>query len=405
MALPNIDIQFVNNGTAVAPLADGLFGVIGQCASGPNLDHYTNYTITKMADLAALGIIDTVDDHTVYKFFKEFYSTASEGTKVILMVIPRADKMSDQFDVLAGETFSKAALMMSNSQDLIRGIFCVYNPSLPGVIVNQLDTDCTLLSTKAQLFCENYTSVNKSPVWVLSEAYNFQGNVGALPLLSNGTSNRFGFVIGDLEQRTGTTLQKGASIGLVAGRLATIPVQRNPGRKKDGALTEAQVYIVDDKVEESDIAGIHDKGYITFRTFPKKSGYYLTDCPLATAVSDDYHYLTARRVVDKAFIIVYDDLSEELLNDIPVTNTGTIDPIFAKTLEGRISQKIFLQMGLTGEISVDASNANDKGCVVEIDLTHPVAATSKIKFNKLQVRPKGYIRFVDVPLGVVDLNS
>lgn len=403
MALPNVDINFVNSGSGSEPLVDGLFGVIAQAEATPQLLHNTSVTISKFADLATFGIVDSIANHDLFKFLEEFYSVAPEGTKLILMIIPRDEQMSDQFISAVGAPL--ASKLMQESGDNIRGVFCVYNPETPNLIVDGIDSDCWELRSNANNWAINYTENQKSPVWVISQAYNYQGIVSALLNLTLASTNRFGLVLGDREKRTGTTSQYGSSLGLVAGKLASISVQRNPGRRRDGAITLDKMYIVDTPIDQADVAAIHDKGYITFRTFPKKTGAFISDCPLATSVSDDYRYLTTRRVVDKAAIIAYDELAEEILEDIVVTNSGTIDPIYAKQIEGRISNQIRLQMTLNGELSSDNTNPNDKGCEVLIDLTHPFASTSTLKFSTFKVRPKGYVRFVDVPIGVVDFST
>ncbi len=409
--LPGINIEFQNGALGqVVPLPDGCFGVVTMADEVPTtFVHETPYIVKSMKDVADLGITDTVGNHILYKFLEEFFTEGGTGQELWIMAFPKLDvstpvKMSDLFTSVSGEV--PVAKLMNAANGKLRGLFALWNPdaTYTPVITDGMDADVALTKTKAQAFLENYTNTKKAPAFCVLEAYAFTGIKTALADLTYETNNRVAVLIGDTETRTGVTASKGTALGVLAGRLAKNSVQTNIGRVADGSVKQLSMYILDDKVEDYDVESLHDKGYITFRTHVGKSGYFFTDDPLATEVADDYHYLTMRRVIDKAFRIAYNTLLNFLLDDVQLTNQGTVSPIYAKTIEGQVINAIYSQMTANGELSAELTDTNDKAVVCVVDLTNNVAATSKLNVT-VQVRPKGYARYIDVPLGFVPVNN
>jgi hypothetical protein len=359
-----------------------------------------------MQDVAALSIVDNVNNHPFYKFLRDYYAEAAAGTKLYILPVPRTQTMSYQFTPgVNGKVPVEAITEVSNGE--VSLVFTCYNPdnTITLTLDDGLDQDVWLTVTAAQAFCEGYIASKNTPLRVITEGFFFDGDHTALPDLNTMTNDRVQILIGNDESRTGLTAAKGAAIGAYAGRLATIGVSTNPGRKKDGPLLDAQVYIKSTSVENYDVTSLHDKNYVTFRTHNNSSGYYITDCPMATAKTDDYSKLTRGRVIDKAYKIAFTVLSEEILEDFSVTSSGTIDPIYAKSIEGKVINAIYTQMTLNRELSADNTNPLDKGCVVTVDITYPTASTSTIKLQTLAVRPRGYAEFIIVPLGFAPVNS
>ena len=151
-------------------------------------------------------------------------------------------------------------------------------------------------------------------------------------------------------------------------------------------------------LEVADVESIHDKGYITLRTFVGKNGYFYSDDYLATKVIDDYRSLTARRTIDKAYRIAYNTLLEQLLDEIPVNDDGTMQYPMIKSWQGLVESAIALQMTANGELSADVTNPKDRGVQCFIDPTQNIVSTSRINI-KVRVRPFGYGRYIDVYLG------
>ena len=94
---------------------------------------------------------------------------------------------------------------------------------------------------------------------------------------------------------------------------------------------------------------LSDKGYIVYREFPTKSGYFYSGDPTAIADTDDLNTIARNRIIDKAIKIAYSTYVEELDDDVEVTEAGLLDPALVTYLQ----QKIISQAtaNFKGEIS------------------------------------------------------
>ena len=204
--------------------------------------------------------------------------------------------------------------------------------------------------------------------------------------------NRVGVLIGDTVKAS-----EGAAVGVMAGRLASVPVQRNIGRVKDGALKPTAMYLGDKPVEEnaSAVSDLYDAGYITPRKYVGKAGYFFTDDRLACVPTDDYAHITARRTIDKAYRIAYAALLDLMLDELPVNEDGTLQHGIIMAWQQMMENAVNRAMTAQGELSADAEGA---GCKAYIDPKQNVLATSRVELT-LKVRPFGYARYVDVKLG------
>jgi hypothetical protein len=407
--LPGIDIQFQNGQLGqVIDLPDGVSGLLASAAAvSTTFLLNTPYQIKSMIDVAALGIINDVNNYKLYKTLKEFYAESGEGTELWLMGFAKTTKVSDWFalDVVTGKAPAEKLLDAANGK--LKFLFTAFSPSeayVP-VVTDGIDDDVMVAVNLAQILAEAYTANKYAPFFTIIEGYAFDGDKVALTDLSTASFNRAMIVLGDSETRTGATASKGAAIGILAGRLAKNQVHVNIGKVRDGAVSSLTAFILDTPAESYDVEALHDKGYVTFRQHTGKSGYFFTDDPLACEVADDYHYAGRRRVIDKAFRLAYAAMLEFLLDDNTVNNNGTISPIYAKSVENEVESLIFKQMTANGELSFDPNDAKDRGVICQVDLTHNVTSTSKLKIAKLQVKTKGTNRWIDVPLGFVPVTA
>lgn len=407
--LPGIDIQFKNGQLGqVIDLPDGVSGLLASAAAvSTTFALNTPYQIKSMVDVAALGIINDVNNYKLYKTLKEFYEEAGEGTELWLMGFAKTTKVSDWFtvDVVTGKTPAEKLLDAANGK--LKFLETAFSPSeaYTPTITAGMDADVLIAANLAQILSEAYTSNKYAPFFTIIEGYAFDGNKVTLEDLTTASFNRVMIVLGDSEKRTGTTATKGAAIGILAGRLAKNQVHVNIGKVRDGAVSSLTAFILDTPVESYDVEALHDKGYVTFRQHTGKSGYFFTDDPLACEIADDYHYAGRRRVIDKAYRLAYAAMLEFLLDDNTVNNDGTISPIYAKSVENEVESLIFKQMTANGELSFDPNDAKDRGVICQVDLTHNVTSTSKLKIAKLQVKTKGTNRWIDVPLGFVPVTA
>ena len=416
--LPGINIEFDNgNIGAVVPSPDGCFGLVTMADEvADTFVHETPYVVKSMQDVAALGLVDDIGNHRLYKFLFEFFQEGGSGQELWLMAFskmkPNIDPEEPDEVVLMSELFTPdvsglapAEMLLNASNGKLRGLFALFNPSAAyvPVITNGIDDDVALCLSLAQPLLEDYTDRKSAPAFMIIEGYAFNGNHISLPDFTQASYNRIGVMIGDTEKRTGDTASKGAAIGVLAGRLAKNRVHVNIGKVRDGALNPLGFFIVDTPVESYDVDSIHSKGFITLRSHVGKSGYFFSDDPLACEISDDYHYLARRRTIDKAYRIAYTTALNYVLDEVPVNNDGTVSPFYAKTIEGHVEREVYNQMTLNGELSSNPQDSKDLGVTCKVDLTVNIVATSRLKMT-LRVRPFGYNRWIDILLGF-DINN
>lgn len=408
--LPGISIKFDNGNLAtVVATADGVLGLLASAVAV--VDKFalnTPYAVKGMTDVAALGILPDVNNYQLYKTLKEFYEEAGEGTKLWLMGFAKTDKVSDWFTPSVTTGKAPVNILLDQANGEIVGLFTSFSPSeaYTLTITNGMDADVVLAKQKAQLLAEQYTVSNYAPLFVLLEAYGFNGTHLELADLNTESNNRVGVVIGNTETRTGTVPSVGAASHIIAGRIAKTQVHERAGKVKNGALKTLTAFVLDIPVEQYDIEALHDKGYISFRSHVRKSGYYISDDPLATnKATDDYHNIALRRTIDKAYRLAHNIASNEILADFSLMNDGTIDPFYAKDVEGNIEREIAQQMTANGELSASKTDKDDLGVTAKFDLTKNVATTNKIELT-LRVRPKGYAEQFEIKLGYnVTLNN
>lgn len=360
------------------------------------------YFITSLAQAEAMGILDTIDNHDLHKFFVQFYSENLPGTPIAFMAVTPSTLMSTMLN-----NPDYAYKLLNVAQGSIKGLFVLPDATTAITEPNGLDADVLMAAQNAYQLRTTYIYEKAAPFFVGIPGIGFNGDQAALPSINTNNFEGVGILLGDSEPMTGAITNYNVSLGLLAGRFAKNAVHRNIGAVADGALlVETQeMYLGDALIDTVNVTMIHDKGFITFRTHTGFTGYFFTDDPLAVSDTDDYYHLTNRRVIDKAYRIVHKTLSPLLLADIPVTNSGTILPTFAKTWEGKIIKAIADSMTANGELSSDPNDPNDTGVKCKIKLTNNILSSQTIQFEELSVRPKGYARYINVPLGFINVSN
>lgn len=183
----------------------------------------------------------------------------------------------------------------------------------------------------------------------------------------------------------------GSEIGLLLGRLAATPVQRQPGRVKDGALPLTEAFVNDKRVENArlEIETASSKGYMTVYTISGKAGYYFADAPMACAVTGDFAEIPLRRVINKLIRVAYGVYVNELMDEIALEEDGTLRPGVIKYYEGLIENAVNEQMTADGEVSA---------CRAEMATDQNVVASGCLTVS-LKVIPMGYAKEITVDLG------
>ena len=397
--LPRVKIYFENGALgSVIPSPDGVLGIIcsGVTVAG-TFSLATAYTLRKFDDLKTNLGITTANNPNIVKMVTDFYATAGDGTEVWIMAFANTVSLTDMLD----KTLAYAKLLVQAANGRLRGIIASRTPAqgYSPTVTHGLDDDVYAAVLKAQELAEWATTSLFAPLFVIIEGRNYSGVAADLSDQTLATKNRVGILIGDTVSDSGN-----AMMGMIAGRIAAIPVHRNIGRVKDGPIQSLVAYLKDKKVELADPESVHDKGFITLRTFVGRSGYFFSDDILCTLVSDDYRSLTARRTIDKAYRIAYDTHLQEVLSEISVNEDGTMQPAMVKSWQGMVENAIALQMTANGELSADVTNPKDRGCECYIDEKQNVVSTSSITI-KVRVRPFGYARYLDVYLGFTTVST
>lgn len=380
MGLPQVDVQITNGNLGqIEANTDGIVGLIVSGTATDEMPLNTGKVIYKLSDLEALEITESTHAGA-YRHISEFYAE-KEGQECWIMLCNPTTSMTDICD----KTNNYAAKLMRDSGNRIRNIYVTRTPGggYTPTITAGLDADCYTALTKAQELAEYFASAEESsPIRVLIEARSFSGTASALTDLTTMTKNRAGLIL------MSSTNDGSSSVGLYAGRKANNPVQRKPSRVKDGALPIDECYVGATAVNGySGITMIHDKGFITARTFAKKTGFYFASDRMATALTDDYSSHARGCVIDKAHIIAYNIYTEELDDDIDIDTAGRIAPGILKSLEAKIESAVNLSMA--GEISsFDAY----------IDPNQNVLSTNKTTVE-MNIIPKGYNSNIEVKLG------
>ena len=392
--LPRVKIQFQNGAlNQVTPSPDGLLGLLlSGVAVADTFALLTVYILRSLVDLQRLGV-SKENNAFIYKTVAEFYAEAGEGTEVRLMAVPAATTLTEMAD--PDGTIGKAFINSANGA--LRGLIISREPDGTYVptITNGMDADVATALAKAQQLAEWATDVKFAPVFVIVDGYAYSGNPVDLTDLKAFNYNRVGVFVGSTISGA-----KNASVGVLAGKIAGSAVHKNVGRVIAGPIASTTAFISDKAVEVADVESLNDKGYITFRTFTGRAGYFFSDDHLATAAGDDYSHLTARRTIDKAYRIIYTTMLEILLQEFPVNPDGTIQPAIAKAWEAEAEQDVALAMTANGELS---SIDGDSGIQCEIVKGINIVATGKLNMVA-RVRPFGYARFVDVMLGFTTIN-
>lgn len=400
--LPRVKIDFSNGALgSVSPSEDCVVGLVCTAvAVAGKLSLATPYILHTLDDLTQLGVTSADNDANafLYKQVKEFYDQAGDGAELRIYGLPNTVKPSEVCDVSAN--YAKDFINKSNGK--LRCLAVAFKPAAgyTTTITDGLNGDVMTAAHKAQALAEWATNTLYAPLFVLLAGRGFaKENIARLPDLTQNEYNRVGILIGDTVSES-----EGAAIGLLAGRVAACPVQRHIGRVKDGALNALEIFIDDQDAAIANVDTLNSNGFITFRTFTGKSGYFFADDSLATAVADDYCSMARRRTIDKAYRICYATMIEHVNDEVPVTNEGKIVPAVAKSWESEIVTAIVNQMTANGELGADPTDADDKGVKCYIDYDQNVLATSQINVV-VQVKPYGYAKYINVELGFMTTNT
>lgn len=433
--LPGVNMSFTNGNLGVkTQLDDGVFLAMlpidetelsvvyagGLVASSKNLSNSGSYTVVKfnnIKDVIDLGFVaGTVNNRNAYKFLSEFYEEVVEAELYVAFWKYDTNTPAgygylgtDATNWFNGECLIEHAYKLSGGK--ISGVGVVLGDTNIGVSTD-LNLDVIESAEELSAVLKYLAEERSIALFGLVEGFQSMTNTkveatfnGALAL----PLPRVSLLIGQLDLFIGDPAlanpDYSQALGLLMARYSQIQVHENPGKVKLGSITGDDIYLLNAGHTNSIAEQLHDLGVITFREHLGKSGFYISDDPTLDDPESDYHSMAKQRVINKAYKIAFEEISDFLLDDFDVNSNGTISPIYAKNIEGRVESAIYILMTLNGELSRDQNDPNDKGVICKIDLTYDVQGNSKIKLKGLQVRAKGTARFIDVPLGFVPITN
>lgn len=380
--LPNVEIELVRDGLGlVAETNDNTCGIIlSGVAVADTLALNKPYAIYSSDGAKALGITPTGDNATAYRHISEFYAVAGSGAKLWILVVPGTAKLSELVDSDLDVCPAKKLLNRAGGEIVALGL-----TSTAEVVdsIDGLDSEVYTAMTKAQILADEYQK-KIMPFVSIIEGRKFTGDADSLRDLKTESRYRNAICL------CSTQTDGSASVGLVLGRIAALPVQRKISRVKNGSLPIDYGYLSDGLIvneDREDLGTIHGKRFIIFRKFPNKSGFYFNGDFTATSATDDLNIIARIRTIDKATKIAYNTYVEELDDDVDVNDDGTLNASVAAYLKERIETQV--NGAMAGEIS---------NFVATIDTSVDVLAGNAQKIY-LDITPKGYLSAIRVVLG------
>jgi hypothetical protein len=371
---------------------DGVCGMVLTGASeGGGYTLGDTLLVTGLANLASQGITQTGNPFA-YRQVKEFYDQAGDGANLYLMLVSTAMLINSIADN-TNASGAKKLLNYAGGKIKVLGIMTDDKAiaAVPTVITITAGLNASIITAVANMkvMAAAFFAAQK-PFRCIIGGTSYGGVPANLTDQTSGTTNsRVGILIGDTQSYDATN--SSAALGLLLGTIASIPVMRKVSRVRTGALTNTAVYLKTTAIESggSDPATIAGRCYITFTTYPNVSGYFWHSDPMVAATTDDYRFLARGRVIDKAHVLAYGTFVQEVDDEVPVNDDGTIDAKFAKWLETQIITQITTSMKKNGEIS---------GVQCTIATNQNILATSVLTVV-LKIRPVGYATDIVISLG------
>jgi hypothetical protein len=212
--------------------------------------------------------INPTDNPFAYKHVKAFYDYAGTNAELWIMLASDATAMS----VMADKTQNIAKKLLNDAGGRIRVLGLIKKSAGTETAANGLDANVDATAIKLQELADEFTG-KYFPFRGIISGNNFSGNVTDLKDYETTSFNRTSILIGN------TDAEKEASMGLVLGRLASIPVQRKLHRVRDGAVENIAAYFTNGAKAETlstSWDAMADKNYIFFRNFVGKALMILT---------------------------------------------------------------------------------------------------------------------------------
>lgn len=387
MSLPNVNITLGNGNIGTVTLSDD--SIAGLILTGKAVDSTLAldkvYVLAGTSDLKKYNITKE-NNPLLYKDIMAFYTAAGDGAELHLLVVEEDITLTEICAMDDGAPLKK---LIDSAAGRIRLVGINVNPgsTYEATLTKCIDQDVVTAVTAAQQVVDNYME-KIAPFVVLLPALAWNGETSGLYQPREGSQNCVSVVMAS-DGKVGEGKFYSAAIGQVLGRLATCAVNISIARVRDGSIA-AEGWLTDGKTPEEDYSlwnTLHDAGYIFYRTFIGKNGYYLNDDATAVATTDDYHRLSLTRVIQKALVICYKTYIDEIMDSIEVDpDTGQVPTAMCKYYEQLIIRNINVNM--EGEIS---------GFTAYVDPAQDLISTNSLKIQA-KIVPTALLKEINVDL-------
>jgi hypothetical protein len=400
MSVGKVKISLANGAMGgLIATGDSISGLVISIATAPSgLALNTPKAIFSLSDAEGLGITQALFPkqwEQIREYYQAFnFITGSDSNELWIMLVADSVSLATVADN-ATTNGAKKLLNAANGRVKLLGLSRVPASGYSPTVTNGIDGDAYLAATAAQTLATTFATA-QMPVRVLIEARSFTyANVGSLTDLRTLTNNRVGLVIWNSGNLTDTAA---ASIGFTLGLAAGMDVQRNIGRLANGALPLTTTPKNGD-TGVGDMIGswdaVHDKGYIFLLQYAGRTGYFINDDNMATALTDDYASLSRGRTIDKIQRLTYDALLDFLKTDVDVIDGGKLHPAVIATISAKVEKRV--QDNCATNISMD-DKTKKPAFRCYIDPEQNVLSASKL-YVKMRARPKGMLKDIDASLG------
>ena len=381
MALPKVLFNIAKDGLGRTTAIQKTTGLITTGVTVSNkVELGKSYQVFSLKEALALGISET-ENAFAYKHIKAFYDQAPTGTPLWVMLVSDATTMTAMLD----KDGVFAPTLIADAKGAIRVLGVVKKATGSETITTGLDADVQTAVVKGQVLAEHFEK-KYMPFRIVVSGNSWNGKVADLTNFSENELNKVACFIANDDK------EKDASIGLFLGKITKIPVQRKIHRVKDGNVLPLVAYFtdgttIDSKADQWD--ALDDKGYIFFRTFVGRSGYYFSGDNTLTKPTDDFKSLCNGLVMDKAMLLSYGVLVEELSDEVLPSEDGSIHPAIIKGWQTKLESTLQSQMVSQGELSA---------VKIDIDPKQRVLQMGKVVIG-IKLLPVGYADFIEVNIG------
>ncbi|MFR9545350.1 MAG: DUF2586 family protein [Rikenellaceae bacterium] len=391
MSMPNVSITLGNGNLGTVTLSDdGIAGLIltGAAVTG-KLELNKVYILSSATDLDDLGVTES-NNPLVYKDVVAFYTAAGDGAELHLLVVSDATTLAAMCATTSG---SPLQVLIDSAAGNIRLVGINRNPpsTYEAAESQCMDKDVITAAEAAQSVAASYMG-KIAPFAIFIPALGWDGEVDGIFKPRECSYNYVSIVLAS-DGEIGDYYS--ASIGQIVGRAATCAVNISLARVKDGSIA-SYGYLTNGNTPEDDYSlweTLHDAGYIFYRTYIGKSGYYFNDDPTASPTTDDYCRLCRLRVIQKAVVICYKTYIDEIMDSIAVDSDGKISQPICKYYEQLLSRAINTNM--SDEIS---------DLVIYVDPDQNIITTGALGVS-CKIVPTGLITEINVDLSFTSSTS